>query len=91
MIIFSQVSRTEASSVVCQCNHLTSFASQLYVAPNPINFEKVFLEFSRLHETGNVMTFVVLGIIFGIFVVVVLWARREDKRDQLKVIFHIFL
>jgi hypothetical protein len=55
------------------------------VAPNPIDFDKVFIEFTRLHETGNVMAFIALGCIFGIYVLVVLWARREDKKDQLKV------
>lgn len=55
------------------------------VAPNPIDFDKVWDAFSNILETKN---FVVLGTVcamLGIYLIVVVFARRADQSDRQKV------
>ena len=67
----------------CLCNHLTSFGGNFIQAPNPIDFDKVFTEFARLSESGNIS--VLVTIAFLIYFVALIFARRADKRDESKV------
>ncbi|XP_035695813.1 polycystic kidney disease protein 1-like 2 [Branchiostoma floridae] len=62
----------------CLCNHLTSFASDLFVPPNPIDFSYVFANASFL---DNITTYVTIITIYVIFAIGAIWARRMDKRD----------
>eukprot|EP00058_Branchiostoma_floridae_P020618 XP_002606108.1 hypothetical protein BRAFLDRAFT_88018 [Branchiostoma floridae] len=62
----------------CLCNHLTSFASDLFVPPNPIDFSYVFANASFM---DNITTYVTIITIYVIFVIGAIWARRMDKRD----------
>ena len=55
------------------------------MAPNPIDFGKVVTEFSRLHETGNVAVIAAIGCVFGVYLLLLTWARKYDKLDHLKV------
>ena len=55
------------------------------MAPNPIDFDKVVTEFSRLHETGNVAVIAAIGCVFGVYLLLLTWARKYDKLDHLKV------
>lgn len=55
------------------------------MAPNPIDFDKVVTEFSRLHETGNVAVIAAIGCVFGVYLVLLTWVRKYDKLDHLKV------
>ena len=41
---------------MCYCNHLTSFGSDLLVAPNPIDFSSVFKNFGSLAENVAVVS-----------------------------------
>ena len=61
-----------------------SFASALFVAPNPIDFDKAFAGFSNLSE--NPVAFSTVLSIFGVYLIMLFWARREDRKDLLKVI-----
>ncbi|XP_078344032.1 polycystin family receptor for egg jelly-like [Oculina patagonica] len=76
---------TTLDTMHCQCNHLTAFGGQLFVAPNPIDFDKVFTEFPRLPETGNVAVIVAVSCVFGLYLLLLLWARKADMRDALKI------
>ncbi|XP_078351938.1 LOW QUALITY PROTEIN: polycystin-1-like protein 2 [Oculina patagonica] len=69
----------------CLCNHLTSFGGNFIQAPNPIDFDKVFTEFTRLGETGNISVLVTIACAFLLYFVVLIFARRADKRDQDKI------
>ncbi|XP_078692040.1 polycystin-1-like protein 2 [Branchiostoma floridae x Branchiostoma belcheri] len=62
----------------CLCNHLTSFASDLFVPPNPIDFSYVFANASFL---DNVTTYVTVITIYVVFAIAAIWARRMDKKD----------
>lgn len=55
------------------------------MAPNPIDFDQVFTELTRLPETGNVAVIIAVSCVFGLYLLFLLWARKVDKLDLLKV------
>ena len=57
------------------------------VAPNPIDFSAVAAGFSSMLETGNVVVFVFIVVMFLLYVLVLVWSRRADKRDTEQVLF----
>lgn len=72
-------------SLKCSCNHLTSFGGSLLIKPNPIDFDKVLVEFKRLDETGNVAVIVTVAVALIAYFLVLVVARRADKKDALRV------
>ncbi|XP_078351373.1 polycystin family receptor for egg jelly-like [Oculina patagonica] len=82
--------KTNPSKLHCLCTHLSAFGGDFFVAPNPIDFDKVWFEFGRLGETGNFVTTVVFCI-YGAYFVGLLLARRADKKDQEKVVANVIL
>ncbi len=62
-----------------------SFAGGFFVAPNPIDFDKPFARFANLSE--NPVSFSTVLAIFGVYLIMLFWARREDRKDIIKVIF----
>ena len=77
--------------IYCHCNHLTAFGGELFVAPNPIDFDKVFVELKRIPETGNVAVIMIVSCVFGLYLILILWVRKADKKDALKVSVSMFL
>ncbi|XP_067671591.1 polycystin-1-like [Haliotis asinina] len=64
----------------CLCNHLTAFASGVFTPPNSINFNTVFNNLgTKLLDNNAVL--ITLCVIFFLYIVCVIWARRKDKRD----------
>ena len=87
IIFFSKVSQdSNTTHLKCLCNHLTSFGGNFIQAPNPIDFDKVFTEFLNLAESDNISVLVIIACIFLLYLVVLIFARRADKRDVDKVI-----
>ena len=66
---------------------MTSFGGSLLVKPNPIDFDKVFVEFKKLDDTGNVAVIVTVMVAFMVYFLVLFVARRADKRDAARVSF----
>ena len=66
---------------------MTAFGGSFIQAPNPIDFDKVFVEFTRLGETGNVAVLVTIATLFLVYIVLIVYVRRADKRDENKVSF----
>ena len=64
---------------------MTSFGGNFIQAPNPIDFDKVFLEFTRLCESGNISVLVTVASGFLLYFVVLIFARKADKSDEMKV------
>ena len=60
------------------------------MAPNPIDFDQVFTELKRIPETGNVAVIIAVSCVFGLYLLLLLWARKNDKRDLLKVSGFLF-
>ena len=76
---------TTQDHIHCSCNHLSAFGGQLLVAPTPIDFDKVFTELVRLPDSGNLAVIIAVGCVFGLYLGLLLWARRNDKLDLVKV------
>ena len=87
MFLSQLLSATLNESLKCSCNHLTSFGGSLLVKPNPIDFNKVLVEFKKLDETGNVAVIVTVMVAFMAYFLVLFVARRVDKRDAARVSF----
>ena len=60
-----------------------TFASSFFPAPNPIDFSSVFSGFVNLDD--NPLVFSVVLSIFGVYLLLLFWARREDRKDLTKV------
>lgn len=77
--------KTVAGKLHCLCTHLSAFGGDFFVAPNPIDFDKVFAEFGRLGETGNFVVLATVCGLFGLYFIGLVFARKADKRDETKV------
>ena len=55
------------------------------MAPNPIDFDKVWENFGKLAETGNLVVLATVCSIFGMYFIGLVFARRADKNDKTKV------
>jgi len=76
--------QSKVGQLHCLCNHLTSFGGNFFVAPNPIDFNKVAQRFTDF-DAKNFVVFIVVFGIFGLYVLAMVFARRADKRDEVKV------
>ncbi|XP_070540745.1 polycystin-1-like protein 2 isoform X1 [Ptychodera flava] len=78
-------SESNTNTTVCLCNHLTSFGAAFYVVPpNPIDFDTVLDKFAHLDSNPSVFSTVI--VIFALYLLIVIWARRKDRRE--KVVFN---
>ena len=64
---------------------MTSFGGSLLVEPNPIDFDKVLVEFQQLSETGNIAVIVVIAAILLCYVTVIIIVRKFDEEDAKNV------
>jgi len=55
------------------------------IKPNPIDFDKVSVEFKDLQETGNVAVIVMISVVLLCYIVVLLIVRKADKKDARNV------
>ena len=55
------------------------------MALNPIDYDKVFIEFDRLPVSGNVAVIIAMGCLCGFYLLLLVWARKADMHDALKV------
>lgn len=53
--------------------------------PNTLDFDVVFTELQRVDETGNVAVLSAIIFVLLLFLLVVIFARKADKQDKLKV------
>ncbi|KAM4731296.1 polycystin-1-like protein 2 [Anableps anableps] len=67
----------------CLCNHLTFFGSSFFVTPNLVDPSRTAELFSTFAENPVVVCFV--GALFVTYLLVVVWARRKDIKDTVKV------
>lgn len=75
----------------CLCTHLSDFASSFFVPPNSIDFSTVFTKFKNLGD--NAAVFSTCFALFGVYLILLVWLRRKDKQDVIKVYLtnHIYL
>ena len=77
--------KSTAAVTQCLCNHLTSFGGDGFVAPNTIDFSKAFANFS---VADNPVTFSVVISCIVAYLLVLVWARKQDKKDLFKWAAH---
>ena len=82
---------TSVTQTHCRCTHLTAFGSMMDVTPNPIDFGAVMDSFGSMFKTGNVTVLFFTLAMFLIYSLVLIWARRADKRDIKQVILSLNL
>lgn len=78
---YLQVLAATDGFINCSCNHLTAFGGSLLIKPNPIDFDKVQVEFNRLPETGNIAVIVTLATVVFCYTIALIIVRKTDKRD----------
>ena len=79
LYLFQVGNETLPNMTHCLCNHLTFFSS-VVVKPNPIGP----LTLKDLEE--GYALFVAVGVVFLLYFVGLVWARRKDRVDLIKVI-----
>ncbi|XP_035994541.1 polycystic kidney disease protein 1-like 2 [Fundulus heteroclitus] len=67
----------------CLCKHLTFFGSSFFVTPNLVDPSRTAELFATFAENPVVVCFV--GALFVTYLLVVVWARRKDIKDTVKV------
>ena len=75
---------TKDNETVCYCNHLTDFGGGGPLAePNPIDFGAALSGFGNIGDNPTV--FAVVMAIIGLYFIGLIWARRQDKKDEIQV------
>uniref|UniRef100_W5KFY4 PLAT domain-containing protein n=1 Tax=Astyanax mexicanus TaxID=7994 RepID=W5KFY4_ASTMX len=67
----------------CLCTHLTFFGSSFFVMPNAVDVTRTAELFATFSQNPVVVCFV--GAVFLLYFITVVWARRKDLQDQVKV------
>ncbi|KAK3089119.1 hypothetical protein FSP39_001015, partial [Pinctada imbricata] len=73
---------TNDKTVRCECTHLTTFAGGWVVVPNTIDWNFVF---SNMDFYKNPTLYITQIIIIVVYLIAVIWARRQDKLDVEKL------
>ena len=55
------------------------------MAPTPIDFDKVFAELAGVPDSGYIAVVIAISCVFGLYLVLLMWARKNDKQDFMKV------
>ncbi|XP_078683131.1 uncharacterized protein LOC144917204 isoform X5 [Branchiostoma floridae x Branchiostoma belcheri] len=68
----------------CRCDHLTAFGSgfTFFIAPNKLNILETL---RNLNPAENPVVIIAVSVLFGIYLLVVIWARRKDRQDSKKI------
>ncbi|KAI8508634.1 hypothetical protein Bbelb_137330 [Branchiostoma belcheri] len=68
----------------CRCDHLTAFGSgfTFFIAPNKLN---ILDTLQNLNLAENPVVIIAVSVLFGIYLLVVIWARRKDRQDSKKI------
>lgn len=70
----------------CLSYHLTSFTGYFYVVPNKIDFDEVFKTMVSL-PPENLFVLCTVCVIFAVYAVGLVFARKADNGDKMKVRF----
>ncbi|XP_043563449.1 polycystic kidney disease protein 1-like 2 [Chiloscyllium plagiosum] len=66
----------------CLCNHLTFFGSTFFVMPNTLDLTQIPELFAQTSQNPVVVSLV--ATIFGVYIIVLVWARVKDRSDLRK-------
>ena len=57
----------------------------MITAPAPIDFSKVFAGFANMFASGNVSVFFTIVGMFGVYILLAVYSRRMDKKEEAQV------
>ncbi|XP_059507518.1 polycystin-1-like protein 2 [Stegostoma tigrinum] len=66
----------------CLCNHLTFFGSTFFVMPNTLDLAQTPQLFAQTSQNPVVVSLV--AAVFGVYIIVLVWARVKDRSDLIK-------
>ncbi|XP_068716630.1 polycystin-1-like protein 2 [Montipora capricornis] len=75
--------QTTLDSIHCECTHLTWFGSRVFVPPNKLNLDEI--KVLIVDPSNYVPVITVLSITCGLYLLALIWARREDRKDIQKI------
>ncbi|XP_067667538.1 polycystin-1-like [Haliotis asinina] len=73
---------TTLESLHCQCNHLSAFSGGIFVAPNTVNPITDAVLFLQFFDNPVVVSTVIA--VWGVYLLLLYWARQKDKDDAKK-------
>ncbi|XP_068085200.1 polycystin-1-like protein 2 [Anabrus simplex] len=73
---------TSTSKIHCRCSHLSAFSGSLFVPPNKINPIYDVDLFLTVVDNPLIVVFVCMFLLGALLLM--LWARRQDKKDILR-------
>ncbi|XP_048253676.1 uncharacterized protein LOC124131324 isoform X2 [Haliotis rufescens] len=74
---------TTLESLHCLCNHLSVFSGGIFVAPNTVNPVTDIVLFLQFFDNPVVVSAVIA--LWGVYLLVLSWARQKDKDDAKKI------
>ncbi|XP_063356334.1 polycystin-1-like protein 2 [Pelmatolapia mariae] len=80
---FKVGANTTHSETQCLCNHLTFFGNSFFVTPNLVDPSRTAELFATFADNPVVVCFV--AALFLAYLLVLVWARRKDIQDTVKV------
>lgn len=82
-------SSSTITETVCVCTDPpgNSFATTFYVPPNTIDFSTVF---SKFDLTDNAAVFSTVICLVVVYLLICVWALRQDKKDIDRVVISLF-
>ncbi|XP_023225224.1 uncharacterized protein LOC111626157 [Centruroides sculpturatus] len=76
------VENSNKAMTYCKCNHLTSFGGGFFVTPNTVDFAYVF---ANAGFADNVTIYMTIIVTLLLYIILLIWARRQDKKDTEKL------
>ena len=73
---------SSAAAIVCECRHLSVFSANMLIQPNKVDLFNLSLFLGIFNNP------VVVAIVIGtwcIYALLMVWARRKDHDDLMKV------
>ena len=84
--LMQQAGKNSTPTVIqCLCNHFTSFGGSFLVQPNKMDFCQVQVGFRTINDLYDVLVLVSVLLVFLVYLISLIFARRADKRDLEKV------
>ena len=91
-VAFEVSPHSTAATVACECHHLSVFSASMLVSPNNLDSFHMSL-FLGVFE--NPIVVVVVFVAWCVYALLMVWARRKDSADLMKVtvvpVSHILL
>eukprot|EP00112_Aurelia_sp_Birch-Aquarium-sp1_P002284 Seg1249.12 transcript_id=Seg1249.12/GoldUCD/mRNA.D3Y31 product="Polycystic kidney disease protein 1-like 2" protein_id=Seg1249.12/GoldUCD/D3Y31 len=74
--------KTNWKKTVCLCNHLSWFGAGILVKPNVLDIKESILKLKNLDDSPALLATVC--VMAGLYIIGMVLARRQDKKDTLK-------